>query len=58
MKKKALSLALALVMCLSLTIPALAAEESYTIQNGVVTQSYLPNESATIPDGVTALGYG
>jgi len=45
MKKKALSLALALVMCLSLTVPAMASEENYFSSNGIPVSQEPPKDS-------------
>jgi hypothetical protein len=43
MKKKILSLALTLAMCLGLTVPALAAEENYFSKNGLPVQQEPPS---------------
>lgn len=55
-KKKILSLALALVMCLGLTVPAFAAESGFTIENGVLTKYNGSGGNVTIPNGVTVIG--
>ncbi|MBD5147677.1 MAG: leucine-rich repeat domain-containing protein, partial [Oscillibacter sp.] len=57
MKKKLLSLALALVLCMSLTVPAYAAGD-FVIEDGVLTSYTGSARSVVIPDGVTAIGYG
>ncbi len=55
MKKRILSLALALVLCLGLAAPALAAND-FVIQNGVLVE-YTGNSSVvTIPSGVREIG--
>ena len=63
MKKRCLSLLLALVMCLSLglslTVPASAANSDFVIENGVLTKYNGPGGDVVIPDGVTKIGrYG
>ena len=44
MKKKTLSLALALVMCLGLTVPAFAAQEDYFSKNGLTVLPEPPKD--------------
>ena len=56
MKKKALSLALALVMCLGLTAPAFAAESDFVIEDGTLTKYTGPGGAVTIPDDVIVIG--
>ncbi len=58
MKKKILSLVLALAVCLGLAAPALAAEGDFTIENGVLREYNGPGGDVTIPDSVTSIrGY-
>ena len=55
--KKALSMLLAVVLCLSLApMPALAADSDFTIENGVLTKYNGPGGDVVIPDGVTSIG--
>ena len=56
-RKRILSLALALVLCLGLAVPGLAAESDFTIENGVLTNYNGPGGDVVIPDGVTAIGW-
>ena len=56
MRKKLLSLALALAMCLGLTVPAFAANEDFTIQDGVLTAYNGSGGDVVIPDNVTSIG--
>ena len=59
MRKRAISLLLALVLCLGL-IPtaAVAAEDDFVIENGVLTKYTGPGGDVVIPDGVTEIGDG
>jgi len=60
MKKRFLSLALVLAMCLSLFLPpsALAASDDFEIdEDGVLTKYTGPGGDVTIPDGATEIGY-
>ncbi len=56
MKKRFLSLALALAVCLGLVAPALAADGDFTIKDGVLTKYNGSGGDVTIPDGVTDIG--
>ncbi len=59
MKKKTLSLCLALVICLGLSVPALANEPEFDIRNGVLMAYNGPGGHVTIPYGVTEImGFG
>ena len=59
MKKKLLSLALALVMVLAiLPTAAFAADSDFTIENGVLTKYNGKGGAVTIPDSVTSIGNG
>ncbi len=58
MKKRVLSLVLALAVCLGLAAPALAADGDFTVENGVLTKYNGPGGDVTIPDGVTSIGTG
>ena len=55
MKKKLLSTILALTLCLGLAAPALAAEEDFVIENGVLVEYSGTGGSVVIPDGVTEI---
>lgn len=56
MKKNWLSLALALVLCLGLAVPAFASGGDFTITNGILTKYNGSGGAVTIPGGVTAIG--
>lgn len=65
MKKRILSLLLALVMCLGLLPAAVSAEEDgetsvtnsdFVIEDGVLTKYQGSDRDVTIPDGVTSIG--
>lgn len=56
MKKRALSLLLALVLCLGLAAPALAEEPEFDIQNGVLVAYNGPGGHVTIPSTVKEIG--
>lgn len=56
MKNRLLSLLLALIMCLGLAVPALAANEDFVIEDGVLMQYVGSGGDVTIPDGVTDIG--
>ena len=56
MKKKVLPLMLVLVMVMALTVPALAADSDFVIENGVLTKYKGPGGSVVIPSGVTSIG--
>lgn len=56
MKKKLLSLALTLALCLGRTVPAMAADSDFVIENGVLTKYNGSAASVTIPSGVTKIG--
>lgn len=56
MKKQLFPLLLALMLCLGLTVPALAANSDFTIENGVLKKYNGSGGSVTIPHGVTAIG--
>ena len=56
MKKRLFSLALALALCLGLTVPAMAADSDFVIENGVLTKYNGSAASVTIPSGVTKIG--
>ncbi len=56
MRRKLLSLALVLVLCLGLSVPALAANEDFVIEDGFLTQYVGPGGDVTIPDSVTEIG--
>ena len=58
MRKKVLSLALALVMCLGLTVPAFAVESEFDIYQSYLLRYNGPGGDVTIPDGVTEIGWG
>ena len=58
MKKKLLSLALALALCLGLTVPTFAVGNDFTIENGVLTEYNGPGGVVTIPKDVTKIGWG
>ncbi len=52
MRRKLLSLALALVMCLGLAAPALAADTGFVIENGILASYTGPGGKVIIPDSV------
>ena len=54
--KHILSLALALILCLGVAAPALAANSDFAIENGVLTKYTGPGGAVTIPDSVTSIG--
>lgn len=54
--KRALCLLLALIFALA--VPAAAAEEDFTVEDGVLTAYTGPGGEVVIPDGVTAIGDG
>ncbi len=56
MNKRLFPLLLALMLCLGLTVPALATNSDFTIENGVLKQYNGSGGSVTIPNGVTAIG--
>jgi len=56
MKKKILTLILAIIMCLGLTPTAALAAGDFTIENGVLTKYNGPGGDVVIPEGVTAIG--
>jgi len=56
MKKRFLSLALALALCLGLAAPVLAADGDFTIEDGVLTSYNGSGGDVVIPDGVTSIG--
>lgn len=56
MKKRLFPLLLALMLCLGLTVPALATNSDFTIENGVLKKYNGSGGSVTIPNGVTAIG--
>lgn len=56
MKKKLLSLALALAICLGLTVPTMAADNDFVIENGTLTKYNGSAKTVTIPSGVTKIG--
>lgn len=57
MKKSVFTLALALVMCLGLApTAAMAAEDDFVIENGVLTRYWGPGGDLAVPDGVTEIG--
>ena len=57
MRKKFLSLALALALCLGLLpMTALAADGDFAIRNGVLTKYNGSGGAVTIPNGVTKIG--
>lgn len=58
MKKKALALALAIVLCLSLFPATALADGDFTIENGVLTEYNGSGGAVTIPSGVTEIGRG
>jgi len=55
MKKRVLSFALALVMCLGLVPTAALAAEEFKIVDGVLVKYYGPGGDVVIPDGVTKI---
>lgn len=58
MKQKIVSICLALALaCSLLPLSALAAEDEFVIENGVVTAYTGPGGHVVIPDGVTKIGY-
>ena len=54
--KKAISLILALMLCISIAVPAFAADSDFVIENGVLTKYKGPGGAVTIPAGVTSIG--
>lgn len=56
MRKKLLSLALAMILCLTLAAPAFAADGDFVIEVGVLTKYNGPGGDVAIPDGVTSIG--
>lgn len=56
MKKKLLSLALALVLGLSLAVPAFAAESDFTIEYDSFIAYHDQGDTVIIPDTVTSIG--
>lgn len=56
MKKRTLSLLLALVLCLGLAAPVLAEEPEFDIQNGVLVAYNGPGGHVTIPSTVKEIG--
>jgi len=59
MKKRSLSLALALVICLSLLpMTALAADSDFVIEDGILTKYNGSGGAVVIPNGVTGIGIG
>lgn len=56
MRKKLLSLVLALILCLALAAPAFAADSDFVIENGVLTKYNGPGGDVVIPDSVTRIG--
>lgn len=57
MKKRFLSVVLALALCVGLAIPVFAAESDFVIENGVLTKYNGPGGNVTIPNSVTEIGY-
>ncbi len=55
MKKRFLSLALTLALCLGLAAPALAADGDFSIMDGVLYSYDGDGGDVTIPDGVTSI---
>ena len=56
--KKVLSLALALAMCLGLTVPSLAASSDFVIEDGTLKKYTGPGGAVTIPDDVIVINEG
>ena len=56
MKKRILSTLLALTLCLGPALPALAAEEDFVIEDGVLVAYNGHGGNVVIPDGVTEIG--
>ena len=56
--KKAISLILALMLCVSIAVPAFAADSDFVIENGVLTKYKGPGGAVTIPSGVTGIEAG
>ncbi len=56
MKKRLLSTLLALTLCLGPALPALAAEEDFVIEDGVLVAYNGTGGNVVIPDGVTEIG--
>ena len=55
MKKRLFSLMLTLCLCLGLPLPALAAEEDFVIEDGVLVAYNGTGGNVVIPDGVSVL---
>lgn len=55
MKKRLLSVFLALVLCVGLAVPAFAADSDFVIENGVLMKYAGPGGNVIIPSGVTAI---
>jgi len=57
MKKRFMTMLLALTMCLTLLpAAALAADSGFTIEDGILTQYKGPGGAVTIPNGITVIG--
>ena len=56
MKRKLLSILLALSLCLGLSLPALAAEGDFVIEDGVLMEYTGAGGTVVVPDGVTEIG--
>lgn len=54
--KKLLSIILVLVLTMGLSVPAMAADDDFTIENGVLTKYNGSGGDVVIPSGVTAIG--
>ena len=52
MKKRLWALGIVFILCLSLTVPAFAANSDFIIENGVLTKYVGPGGNVIIPDGV------
>lgn len=56
--KGLVALSLSILLCLSLAVPALAAEEDFVIEDGNLKEYHGPGGKVVIPDGVRWVGNG